>query len=96
MKEILESIQPWQVYLFCLFIYFFLEFKSRSEKGIPFSFKYWFADNKWNAGVIFLFTILYFVLHPDISNGTAAILGLAPNLIIDWSQTLSYQKKLNP
>lgn len=94
MKEFLESIQPWQVYLFCLAFYFFWEFKTRSEKGTGFSLKYWLADNKWNAGLILFSTILYFILHPDLTNTEAAIWGLSPNLVIDWIQTFRYQQKL--
>lgn len=84
----------WQITLICMLIYFVLEFKTRSEKGIPFSVLYWIKDNKFNLILYFLIGIVWYAVNPNITPGVAVSIGLAPNLLIDWIDTMRYQKKL--
>lgn len=87
-------LQNWQITLLAMLIYFVFEFKARSEKGMSFSILYWIRDNKWNLVLYVLIGILYYAVNSDISAGTAIAIGLAPNLLIDWIQTITHQNKL--
>jgi len=67
-------------------LYFFMEFKSRAIN--TFSLGYWFKDNWINLGILVLANLAYINLIGTPTKEIAFVMGLLPNLAVDWVQDL--------
>lgn len=67
-------------------IYFLFEFKSRATTS--FQFGYWIKQNWYNILTVIACDIAYIQLLGTPSKEIALVLGLLPNLAVDWIQDL--------
>ena len=82
------------ILLLCgLIIYFVMEFKANA---IPtFSLGYWLKDNIPSILIYIAGGVAYYLIGDmTVTKMEAFMLGLAPNLVIDWVQTLVTKKTI--
>jgi hypothetical protein len=88
------SVAAWSTFLIILGLYWGLEYKTKSSVS-DFSFGYWVKDNWLNVVV----SAAFFWMYNNNQSGTVtfatlAFIATAPNILIDWIQTLRYQAKV--
>lgn len=65
-----------------MFAYYFMEYKAGNVS--PFSMSYWTKDNIMNLIFTFTCVFLWYLVLGIPTKMAALVLGLVPNLAVDW------------